>query len=468
MERRRRSERILTLQSTPHLLIDIESASFALELALSLISFCAPLVSLVLSLGSSVLAPVLLLALIPLVSGAPDIKSVAAKLAQHRPAISFAEAVALAQQLLANVDVMRLADEQWADQYGRRANAILSFVGGVTFRREDALNFGARRGAVPACANDRETKLLLDVAEALGISRAGRCDDEPELHVGKTICRIITSRARRCTRCGSSLQKRRDAKAVWLLFPARVEAGACLHVLCRNRHCGADHEPDSVVFKAGGHRLRAYDLEASFLKVGQRMYAHQDLAKLYTALLETRAMPTSTFAVVYRSLYAPNAEWSLGSDQVWKTFVVHEALTSAAEQELGFTAFANSSVSHLVQLALSGLMASKRIPGAMDHSCPECCRFKRTWRDGPMPGEGEEVPSLKKSERVCCFPRASFCGAKLPKAQGGRQHRPDAADPHGGPGWDRERTSGASASLTPQSQRSEAVHLALCVHRVRE
>ena len=159
MERGRRSERALTLQSTLPLPIVIDSASFALELALSLISFCAPLVSLVLSLGSSVLAPVLLLALIPLVSGAPDIKSVAAKLAQHRPAISFAEAVALAQQLLANVDVMRLADEQWADQYGRRANAILSFVSGITFRREDTLDFGARRGAVPARANDRENSV---------------------------------------------------------------------------------------------------------------------------------------------------------------------------------------------------------------------------------------------------------------------------------------------------------------------
>lgn len=78
-------------------------------------------------------------------------------------------------------------------------------------------------------------------------------------------------------------------------------------------------------------------------------------------------------------MYGPTPNWKLASAQVYKAYVIHNALILSTESNISFTTLISATTQQIVTLLLEQFFKSKSIASASHHQCPECCRYKRIW-----------------------------------------------------------------------------------------
>lgn len=329
----------------------------------------------------------------------PSLLSTASRLQEIWPTITFADAVTLGNSVVTNAPLLRLSQQQRSAPYGRVFDSNLGSLSGTLLGRfsEGAIAFKGLEGVPPRIAGGAA---ILEAASALGIVPIDSQDDLPRLPTSNPPLRTICTRAISCRQCGGVLRARKKATTVWILFAAAVVRGACLRVACANRGCGAIHHPDFVNITHEGLRLRSFDVDAEFIKIGRALYAHRSFAISYVALLETNYVASSSYASLFSRLYGPTAGWELTSEQVWRAFVLHTTLELAKEAGRPFETSAHATSEDVVWLALEGFLSSKTIPGALDHSCPDCSRYARRWKAGPAGEDGETATYRKGADRV--------------------------------------------------------------------
>ncbi|KAK4693240.1 hypothetical protein P7C70_g8965, partial [Phenoliferia sp. Uapishka_3] len=347
-------------------------------------------------------AVVVVQSVISSVAAVPSLAETTPLLTNIWPGISFLNTIRLGNSVLANSELLALADQQYIAPNGREHNSNLGALTGILFRAppDGDLDFSSRAGATSHHPTPSENSAVLIASRALGLIRQRRTDPPPEPVPPPSAIRVICTNHRECPRCRGTLQIRRRAKAVWLLLPGAVEAAAVALHVCNG--CGARIRPDLVEFKAGGEQVWEYDGAAEFLKVGKRMWASRAFCQSFITFLELGHVATSSFARIYAELYAPEPDWKLGSDHVWKSFVLHCAIGLATEADLPLRSLSSSTTEDIVRIALPRYLSSKRVPGALEHSCPECAHFARTWKEGKMPGDGDaaKLPTGKDAELV--------------------------------------------------------------------
>lgn len=237
-------------------------------------------------------------------------------------------------------------------------------------------------------------------------------DDLPAPPFPPTPTRVLCTRHTSCVQCGGPLGVQRKPQFIWILRPASVERGASIRLSCLDQACGAIHAPELVEIRIRGNedwrksiKVWAFDSEAEFVKVGRDIFASRTFAASYTALLETNHVSTSSYAKLFTQLHRPKTNWKLSTDHVWKAFVLHETLSLVERRPL--TVVARSGIEEILKSALGSLLTSRNIPGALEHSCPECHRYSRTWRSGAKAAaeEGGSATFRKGADKVCsAFP----------------------------------------------------------------
>ncbi|KAK4047610.1 hypothetical protein OIV83_005268 [Microbotryomycetes sp. JL201] len=236
--------------------------------------------------------------------------------------------------------------------------------------------------------------------------------------------KAILSRRTECMQCQAPLSVISSAtSSVWLVDNGSLKRATLIKLACSSvSGCGAIHSPDKVEIRVQRQRLWIYDSDCQDLRVGRQVYATRALAETFTVMLESHYVPASGFATALNRLHRTSAtaaedkDFHLTSKNVWKAFVLHSILQKSKALGRPLICPADSSTSDIVQVALDDLMSSKVIDEALEHKCPECCRYKRYWRNKVVADGTSKLTTGKQK------PHAAKIGQSLHKFKQQKRH----------------------------------------------
>lgn len=312
------------------------------------------------------------LSFLPVVrSQSQSLADVTAQLVAASPGITLSDVLHLGNSLVLNVPLLALADASWASPNGRLHNANLAAVASTLF------------GVSGHGEAAKRAKSLISIgSRGLGIVRQTRFGSLPLPLVPSISTRILVTSHKVCPQCGSGLRPRSGARSVWIAHPSRLERAKALIQRCTHAKCNTILYPAHFQIKTlEGAELWSFDVDSELIRVGPRVYATRAFVESYTNLFETSNQTFAAHAEMYNRMYA-SPDW-LSSKLLWTAFVLGHTLQLARERGIPVTTSAHPTVDQLVELALTNFLASRTIPGALEHQCPECCRYKRTWTEAP-------------------------------------------------------------------------------------
>lgn len=338
------------------------------------------------------------------------------------PSLSLGDLLALAGSLSANLPLLQLAARQALAPHSRGADgSVLKNLARILFSRPEhgSFDLDSALGVSPAEQASNERRAILLVAHTLNLIPL---DDNDSLNAPTArrlpdLIRSICTHHRVCYQCGGVLQvPKAHLHGVWVLHPSSVERATVVRLRCATKGCGAKHLPDVVKIKQEGTTVQVHNSDADYLRLGRRLYAHRSFAAAYVALLETNHVSASSYAELFNRLYcapplfdptsppkANKRRLAVRAEHVWRAFVLHSTLELAAETSppRPFVTLDGSSTEEIVSMALEAYLSEKTIPGAMQHTCPECSRYKRRWKAGAKADQGQFAQRASgKKERV--------------------------------------------------------------------
>lgn len=305
----------------------------------------------------------------------------------------------LAQSLTEHSQLLELASHQATGPYGRSAKSSgLSILVSLLFRPTEALKYGIEQDDLESDTDHRKARVTITIiARGLGLisgpdQNIAKTADQPDSQSpAKSICSRHTS----CSICGGPLKSTSQPQGVWLVDLGQPSRGVSVRSDCSEPACRARHHADTTSIKHDGHRVLIYDSCAIYVKAGRDVFVHRDVARAFAVLLETSHVSSAAYAKAYSSSRA-TAGFTLQADHVWRAFVLHSTLEIAEELGEPFVTEQGAPLSVIVELVLAQYMSSRVIPEAAEHRCPECARYKRTWRTGAVRAgvallEGDDV-----------------------------------------------------------------------------
>lgn len=349
---------------------------------------------------------------------------VAAQLQTVWPSLSLGDLLGLASSLTANAPLLELAARQASEQSKGSDTSTLELLARILFRRPErgSFTFPSAPGLSLVDQLSQQRQAVLLAAHTLNLIPLNSNALKPSSRL-TTPNRSIMTHHRACFQCGGVLQVGVwELHDVWVLHPSSVERATPVRMDCATKRCRAKHWPNAVEIKQDGIRVQVLDSDAVYLKLGRHIYAHRSFAISYVALLETNHVSSSSFAELYTRLYGslPPSDTtpsslkplSLRAEHVWRAFVLHSTLELAADASPPepFVCLAESSTEEIVSMALEAYLSEKTIPGAMDHSCPDCSRYKRRWKAGAKADQGQfaERASGRKETVSAFFAHGNF------------------------------------------------------------
>lgn len=321
--------------------------------------------------------------------------STATRLQSIWPSLTFEQTLQLGNTLVSYSPLLQLSDHRRGDSPKIELRAVNNLV----FHRPSG-PFGSSSDSVNWSLGAGEG--LLVAAQALGLLRSESNPSFPLALPSITPpLRLICSRRTNCTQCGTALRapSRKKPREIWILSPSKVERGEYVKLVCSNSDCATTHYPDRVNVTHGDCCIDSFDVDAEWIKIGRESWAEREFVRTYIGHLESSHVAFSSYAGTYTRLYQPDEEWELTPDQLWYAYVLHSTLILAKDVDRPVVTLARAPSTEIVQLALDNFLTSKRVPGGLEHSCPDCSRYARTWNGGPA-RQDESVQYKKGAEKV--------------------------------------------------------------------
>ncbi|KAM0789966.1 hypothetical protein ACM66B_005300 [Microbotryomycetes sp. NB124-2] len=311
------------------------------------------------------------------------------KMGEEAHKLSSFQLTSICNTVLRNKRLVELAREQTLSPHGRiTSNSALT--------------------ALVRLVNGDESLLSLNSVDLVTIARAlGLYDREDDVEPSSTtidtaldptlalMCLKTT-----CIQCNSPLSVlNSDTSLVWLADANSLKRATALKLACSSvSGCGALHSPDHVEIRQNEQRLWIFDSDCQYLRVGRQIFVTRKFAESFLVLLESHYVSTSGFATMFNKLYATPEGFQLTSKHVWRAFVLHALLDKSKKLDQQLVCPAESSTYDLVALALGSTMKSKVLDGAKEHQCPECSRYKRSWKDGVIADDESKLVSRKRKD----------------------------------------------------------------------
>lgn len=227
--------------------------------------------------------------------------------------------------------------------------------------------------------------------------------------------RLLVPHYDNCQLCGNVLEQDRDVCEVWIATDTGFIEGNSASGRCQN--CQTTHHADRysthlVNGETGSVLCRIYNPNSTHLSIGRNLWATRALATSLSLLRYSGHMSNETLAKFYNGRY-PSPDIKLTPKQIWKLFVLHEAIKKCHSNKEELVTPAYTPIYQISKSVMSRFHPGKVVkvlPGALAHSCDECHHQHRTgfpeglFKDGELDSETAATldQDILVSYPACC------------------------------------------------------------------
>lgn len=294
----------------------------------------------------------------------------AARIQQHLPGISTEAAYMLLHTVYHERRVVQLNALQAAVYGGRPVYAWLTRLAQWSY---DFIPFAPLEPTIAA--------IRLSISSvALGLGATAH-----STQIMRADVRLLVPQYSSCQLCGRLLKQDRDVYGVWIATETGFIEGNSASGRCQNTDCRTAHHADRYSTQLAFGKMeptlcRIYNSEATHLLIGRNLWATRALATSLSLLRYSGHMSNESLAKFYNSRY-PSSDIQISPKQIWKLFVLHEAIKKCASNKEELVAPAYTPLHQITKSIMSRFHPGKIVkilPGALAHSCDECHHSHRT------------------------------------------------------------------------------------------